>query len=406
MVEQVELATLEYVCCWNNQRLHSELNDRTRIEVEQAFSATLESDRPATAGRRRREGREPGPNQGKMEREVGVKAATIYDVARAAGVSHQTVSRVLADFEGIRPETRARVESALSQLNYRPNSAARLLRARRTNRIGVIADRVDLTGPARILAGAMERACEAGYLLDVVLTHGLDLEEIESALALVNDHRVAGILATAQTEATVEYLRQHTTGSPFVVDARVPVSPAGSSMNELSGMLAADHLLDLGHRRVGYLSGPTAWLAACGRLAGFVRRVVERGGEVVWTREGDWSADSGATAWRGLRGDERAVTAVGCGNDSMAIGLISAAASADVVVPRDLSVIGNDDIHEARYLLPSLSTVAVDFEAEGRMLIDQLLAQVDPGLSRALTVPRPYLIARESTRRRRTTPYR
>lgn len=332
-----------------------------------------------------------------------MKAATIYDVARAAGVSHQTVSRLLAGFEGIRPETRARVESALSELDYRPNAAARLLRTRRTNRIGVIADRVDLTGPARILAGAMEQARETGYLLDVVLTHGLDVQEIQSALALVNDHRVAGILATAQTDAIVEYLRQNTAGSPFVVDARVPVSPAGSLMNELSGTLAADHLLDLGHRRVGYLSGPTAWLAASGRKAGFVRRVVERGGEVVWTREGDWSADSGAFAWRRLRDAERSVTAVGCGNDSMAVGLISAAAGGHVAVPRDLSVVGNDDIHEARYLLPSLSTVAVDFEAEGRMLIDQLLAQVDPNLSQALTVPRPYLIARGSTRHRPTT---
>jgi DNA-binding LacI/PurR family transcriptional regulator len=328
-----------------------------------------------------------------------MKAATIYDVARLAGVSHQTVSRFLSGFEGIRPETRARVESALTELDYRPNSAARLLRTRRTNRIGVIADRVDQTGPARIIAGAMERARERGYLLDVVMTHGLDLEAIETALALVNDHQVAGILATAQTDAIVEYLQQHVSGAPLVVDARFTAYPSGPSMNEYSGALAAEHLLDLGHRRVGYLSGPTPWLAASGRAAGFARRIVEGGGEVVWTKEGDWSADSGATAWRDLRADERTVTAVASGNDSMAIGLISAASEDGVVVPRDLSVVGNDDIHEARYLQPALTTVAVDFEAEGRMLIDQLLVQVDPTAPPVTLAPRPHLVARASTRR-------
>jgi DNA-binding LacI/PurR family transcriptional regulator len=327
-----------------------------------------------------------------------VKAATIYDVARVAGVSHQTVSRFLSGFEGIRPETRARVEAALAQLDYRPNAAARLLRTQRTNRIGVIADRVDQTGPARIIAGAMERARERGYLLDVVLTHGLDLDAIETALALVNDHRVVGIIATAQTDAIVEYLQQHVSGAPFVVDARFTAFAEGPSMNEFSGAIAADHLMDLGHRRVGYLSGPTAWLAASGRAAGFARRVQERGGEVVWRREGDWSADSGAAAWLDLDAADRSVTAIGAGNDSMAIGLISAARAAGVSTPDDLSVIGNDDIHEARYQQPSLTTVAVDFEAEGRMLVEQLLAQLEPGAPSPMLAPRPRLVVRGSTR--------
>jgi DNA-binding LacI/PurR family transcriptional regulator len=138
---------------------------------------------------------------------VLVKAATIYDVARAAGVSHQTVSRFLAGFEGIRPETRSRVESALVELQYRPNSAARQLRSQRSNRIAALADRVDLTGPARIVAGATAAARDHGYLLDVVLTNGIELEALESALALVQEQRVVGIVATAQTDALVGRLR-------------------------------------------------------------------------------------------------------------------------------------------------------------------------------------------------------
>ena len=327
-----------------------------------------------------------------------MKAATIYDVARLAGVSHQTVSRFLSGFEGIRPETRARVEAALAELGYRPNAAARQLRTQRVNRIGVIADRVDHTGPARIIAGATAAAREHGYLLDVVLTNGIEVEAVESALALVNEHRVAGLLATAQTDSMVQYLREHAPAAPMVVDARHTVDAGGLSMNEYAGGLAAEHLLELGHRRVGYVSGPLAWLAASGRMDGFSRRMREGGGEVVWTREGDWSADSGAAAWADLDTAERAVSAIATGNDSMAIGLISSAVADGVRVPDDLSVTGNDDIHESRYLLPPLSTVSVDFEGEGRVLIEQLLAQIDPEIQAPRRGRLPYFVARGSSR--------
>jgi DNA-binding LacI/PurR family transcriptional regulator len=329
-----------------------------------------------------------------------MKAATIYDVARLAGVSHQTVSRFLSGFKGIRPETRERVESALAELDYRPNSAARQLRTQRSNRIAVLADRVDLTGPARIVAGATAASRERGYLLDVIVTNGIELPAIESALALAREHRVVGILATAQTDAVVEYLYAHASGIPVVVDARLSAFSEGPSMNEFTGALAADHLMDLGHDRVGYLSGPSGWVAATGRMRGFLDRIAQRGGEVVWTREGDWSADSGAAAWLSLPKGDRRATAIAAGNDSMAIGLISAASGDGVSVPDDLSVIGNDDIHEARYLLPPLTTVAVDFESEGRMLVEHLLLRIEPDSSATTQAVRPHLVARGSTRRR------
>ena len=233
----------------------------------------------------------------------------------------------------------------------------------------------------------------------MVLSNGIEIEAIEAALALVNEHRVAGILATAQTDLMVDYLVEHAGSGPMVIDARLPAFLGGPSRNEYAGAVSADHLIDLGHRRIGYVSGPLGWLAASGRMAGFVQRVEQRGGEVVWTREGDWAADSGDAAWRSLGRAEREVSAVATGNDSMAIGLISAAAQDGVRVPDDLSVIGNDDIHESRYLLPALSTVAVDFEGEGRLMIEQLLAQVEgddaPGLSSCRL---PELVARASTR--------
>jgi DNA-binding LacI/PurR family transcriptional regulator len=331
-----------------------------------------------------------------------MRAATIYDVARRAGVSHQTVSRYLSGYEGIRPETRARVESALADLDYRPNAAARHLRAQRINRIGVLADRVDQTGPARIIAGATRAAQQRGYLLDVVVTDGLDLDSIEAALAVVLEYQVAGILALAQTDLVIDRLQQHG-GSVLLLDSRMAVAPGGPSMNAHSGHLAAEHLLELGHRRVGYVSGPLAWIAARERMAGFRSRIEEGGGELVWMREGDWTAPSGFAAWGTLTPAERRVTAVATGNDSTAIGLMSAAEADGIIVPADLSVIGNDDIDEARYLLPALSTITVDFEGEGRVLVERVIAGVENDETPPLPAARPRLAPRRSTRAIGTT---
>jgi DNA-binding LacI/PurR family transcriptional regulator len=289
------------------------------------------------------------------------------------------------------------VEVALAELDYRRNSAARLLRTRRSNRIGVLADRVDQTGPARIIAGATRAAQRRGYLLDVVVTDGLDIDSIEAALDVVTEYQVAGILALAQTDLVIDRLQEHSPQT-LLLDSRLAVQPGGPSMNEYSGRLAADHLLDLGHRRLGYVSGPLAWVAARARQDGFRRRVAERGATVVWVREGDWTARSGSAAWRSLDRPERTVTAVATGNDSMAIGLMSAAAADGLAVPDDLSVIGNDDMDEAKYLLPALSTIAIDFEGEGRLLVETLIAGVEQDDARPARPAAPRLAPRGSTR--------
>lgn len=331
-----------------------------------------------------------------------MKPATIYDVARHAGVSHQTVSRYISGFEGIRPATRAKVEAAINELGYRRNSAARLLRTQRTNRLGVLAHRIDQAGPARVITGATRAAQDRGYLLDIVVTHDLDLDSIDSALAVVTEHQVVGILAAAQTELVLERIRLLAPTVPLVMDSKVTFPAAGPSFNEYAGELAADHLLDLGHTDVGYVSGPVDWIGASGRLEGFLRRISERGGRVRWTRAGDWSAGSGSAAWASLTSDDRQVTAIATGNDSMAFGIISAAESDGVHVPSDLSVIGNDDVDETRYFLPALTTVALDFEGEGRYMVESLLATVAPdrfpGEPDGVMPPR--LVVRASTRPR------
>lgn len=327
-----------------------------------------------------------------------MRPATIYDVARRAGVSHQTVTRYLQGFEGIRPATRERVAEALTNLEYRPNTAARLLRSRETNRIGVLADSIDATGPARILHGASELARERGYVLDVVVTDGSSAKSVATSLAMLTEHQVAGILVTAQTEIVLNEMRRQSLTSPLVIEPQIGAVEGGPTTSEIAGQLAADHLLDFGHRELGYISGPNLWLSSKGRRDGFLRRVAERGGTVVWVREGDWSARSGHEAWESLADSERKVTAIAAANDSMAIGLISAAYDSGVNVPSDLSVLGNDDAPESKYLLPSLSTIAMDFEGEGRLVLGALIRQIEGTTSDvAVEFSAPIVIARAST---------
>ncbi|WP_432970151.1 LacI family DNA-binding transcriptional regulator [Dactylosporangium sp. CA-233914] len=336
------------------------------------------------------------------------KVATIYDVAREAGVSHQTVTRYLQGFEGIRDSTRQRVEAALARLQYRPNPAARQLRLRRSNRIAVLADRIGQGGPALIVRGVTELVQKRGYVSDIIAVDGEDPESVDAAIDLATEYQVAGILATAQTDVVLERLQRRTLAVPMVIDAQLVDPVSGVLVGQLVGEKAAEHLLELGHRRIGYVSGPDGWFAARDRAAGFIAAVQDAGGEIVWVREGDWSAHSGYQAWQALTADEYAVTAVAAANDSMAIGVMAAALDSGHAVPERLSVIGIDDVEESRFVRPALTTVQLDFEGEGARLAAQLIDRIslagsasdaDPMSSTGSEPYSPNLIVRSSTAR-------
>ncbi|MEV7631877.1 LacI family DNA-binding transcriptional regulator [Microbacterium sp. NPDC089318] len=326
-----------------------------------------------------------------------MKPATIYDVARLAGVSHQTVTRFLRGSDAVKAETGKRVEAALRELDYRPNAAARLLRSRQTNRIGVLADRIDANGPVRILNALSTTAHERGYVLDFVVADGTSSGSVSASLATLADHQVAGILATANTEVVLEEIRHQDLRVPLVLGAAV-AAETGRRSGEIAGALSAEHLLALGHRRVGFVAGPEVWLASQDRARGFRERVEAGGGEVVWQRHGDWTPASGFDAWSTLAREERRVTAVAAANDAMAFGVLAAASDDGLAVPEDLSLIGIDDVAEARFLRPSLTTVALDFEDEGRTLMETLIAKIEGGGEVPVpTSTQPRLVVRGST---------
>lgn len=324
-----------------------------------------------------------------------MKRATIYDVARRAGVSHQTVTRYLNGFEGIRPATREKVRAALTELDYRPNGAARWLRTRQSNRIGILAHRMELSGPGRIIAGATTAARRRGFVLDIASMDGEDATSVDEALDVITEHQIAGVFATAQTEVVRDAVASRRLDVPVAMDSGEGLASFGTNPRAHPGRLAAAHLADLGHRRVASVNGPRVWIASAERRNGFFEMAAERGLDVVWQTEGDWSADSGYRAAAQLP-DE--VTAVAVANDSMAIGLIYGLAERGIRVPDDVSVIGMDDAPEARFHLPPLSTVRLDFEGEGAYLMNTLIAKIEgDDLSTVPGYRLPELVARGST---------
>ena len=339
---------------------------------------------------------------------VSSRSVTRDDVARRAGVSVATVSYVLnAGPKPVSADKRRRVLEAVTQLGYRPNAIARSLRARRTNILGLIVP--DSANPyfARLSRSIEDAAAERGY--QVVVSNAAEDPEREAAqIEALLRLQVDGLLwVPADLSASQAGAPE---GVPTVlVDRALPPSeaePAGDvieSDNTLGGRLAAEHLLELGHRRIAFLSGPAEHLHTVERLRG-AREALARAGVEPEVRHGDFGYRSGYEAgrlWCAMTAEARP-TALICANDAMALGVLCAAAEAGVRVPADLSVTGYDDIPQARYAVPPLTTVAQPLDEMAREAIDRLLVRVGPKGERPEPVRRVYpvrLIVRASTGR-------
>lgn len=302
---------------------------------------------------------------------------TIYDVAELAGVSHQTVSRLLKGGSGIRPANRARIEHALKELDYRPNLAARALATNRSHRIGAIAYEMLEMGPSKIIQGASDSAREAGYLLDIVSLDPRDEGSLEQAVTLLSQQDLAGILAFAPTDQINRVIAASHFSVPVYVETEEDDLLPGheESLNGHGLRILVEHLVGLGHRRFFHVSGPTPWLSARNRLAAYEHALAAHGLTSVGSLAGDWSAASGYEAALRIPLD-RGITAIVAANDQMALGVLRALSERGVGVPVDVSVVGFDDIPEAQYFQPPLTTVRLDFERQGRIAIRRLLALI------------------------------
>jgi DNA-binding LacI/PurR family transcriptional regulator len=326
------------------------------------------------------------------------------DVARIAGVSHQTVSRVINEVERVRPATRARVRAAIDQLGYLPNVAARALATGRTRTLGVVTFDSRLYGPASTLHGIEQASRAEGYFVTMVSLSSIDPGTVRDAVGRLVAQGVDGVILDVPLVSALGALDQLSTDVPMVA---VEGDPLGGipvvSVDQVDGARqATEHLLDAGHDTVWHVAGPKEWLETHGRIAGWRAALGSASVEVPPLLHGDWSARSGYEAGRVLASIDK-VTAVFVANDQMALGVMRALHENGRAVPTDVSVVGFDDIPEAGYVTPALTTVRQDFDLVGRNGLQLMIDQINSGRRQAQAlVVKSRLVVRESSGPART----
>ncbi|MET9746677.1 LacI family DNA-binding transcriptional regulator [Streptomyces ardesiacus] len=329
----------------------------------------------------------------------GKRPPGMTDVARAAGVSAQTVSRVLSGHPNVREQTRAEVLAAVSRLGYRRNNAARMLSSGRSRTIGVVTLRTTFYSRAAVMSGIEGAARSAGYAVSTATADSLDTFAIESALSRLIDQGVEGIVLAVPLINGSTRLEELTRTTPtLTIDgSRTDATEVVAVDQSLTARLATRHLLDLGHETVWHLAGPAEWLEAASRRDGWRTTLESAGRAVPPPLEGDWSPASGYRAGLVL-GRIPEVTAVFVAGDEMAFGVVRALRELGRRVPEDISVVGVDDIELAEYCAPPLTTVAQPFAQMGELAVAHLLRCV----AAPETVPEPAsveprLVVRAST---------
>ena len=328
------------------------------------------------------------------------RGPSMHDVAARAGVSHQTVSRVLNDFPGIRPATRQRVLDSIDELGYRRNLAARTLATGKSQAIGVLAPETPNFGPLTTLYALQREAVRAGFHPLITTTshdpadvlEGLDFllgRSIDALVVVAQSPHVTDIVEALNLDIPVAYVL---TGHPMVGRSVAVDQSAGTR-------LALDHLFVLGHRHIQHIAGPAGFTEADMRRSTFHEFLAERDLTAYGDLEGDWTAESGFQAGLKIASD---VTAVFAANDQMAQGAMHALRNRGLTVPLDVSVVGFDDVPDAAHTYPPLTTVHQDFLGVGEQAVAMLVARLDDPTAPAPPPLRPWLVERSSATRPRS----
>lgn len=341
---------------------------------------------------------------------VHKKAATIKQVAHRAGVSTQTVSRVINNRPDVAPETRDRVQGVITQLGYQPNALARSLIRQRSYALGVVVAGLTYYGPARTLAGIQQQAAESGYRLLLDLLPAPETDAIEPVLRDLLAWQVDGIVwAVAEIGPNHAWLQEQMPDLPApVVFLNMEPRPnllSASVDNRLCGLLATEHLLAQGRRDIGILTGPLYSWEAQQRRLGWQQALLEAGISVEAEQEveGTWLVSSGEEGLRHLLEQVPNLDAVFASNDQMGLGVLTAARRLGIRVPDDLAVVGVDNIPESAYFYPPLTSVQQHLFDLGRTSVRMLVDRIDsvqrdqlPAESEPVWL-QPELVIRESS---------
>ena len=320
------------------------------------------------------------------------------------GVSTQTVSRVINKRPDVSPGTRAAVEAAIASVGFQPSAVARSLVQRRSQTIGVVVAGLKYFGVAQTLNGITEESEASGYALLLKELSSYDEAEVVRVVDFLLAHRVEGIIFVApEIGATMGTMGAQLPATfPPIVFLKSEPSATFSSIsidNYGGGRLATDHLLALGRRRVGHITGPLGWREARARHDGWRDALRDAGVEPGPVTNGNWSSLSGESAFEEMLALDPAVDAVFAGNDQMALGVFRVAHRRAIDIPAQIAVVGFDGLAEGAQFTPSLTTVSQPLGELGQLAVRELLALVDEepgrGTVRSLTLATE-LVIRES----------
>jgi LacI family transcriptional regulator len=338
--------------------------------------------------------------------------ATIKEVASAAGVSTQTVSRVINERPDVSPETRRRVQEIINELRYQPSALARSLIRQRSQTIGVVTAGLKYIGPSRTLSGISSVAEEAGYSLLLKELPRFDANHIEPIFQGLLSRHVDGIIWAVPEVGENRGWVNH---DPVDIDIPIvylTMQPQKnisvvSIDNYLGGRLAVSHLLEQGHGRVAHLTGPLDWWEARQRMDGWKDTLSEAGFKVDdrhWA-EGNWSSASGAQAFERLLEQYPELDSIFVANDQMALGVMQVARQKGLRIPEDIGIVGFDDIPESAFFWPALTTIQQDQYNVAKLAVEEIIKIIESGWQgleliepQTLMLP-PSLVVRQSSLR-------
>lgn len=337
------------------------------------------------------------------------KRVTIKDVAQAAGVSTQTVSRVMNKFSYVSEETRQRVEVVVEKLGYRPSTLARSLIQQRSYTLGVVTFGLKYIGPSRTLNGIADKADELGYMLLMKELDNFHTERIEDVIDSLLARQVDGILWVApeigDNHAWVEE-RMEKFPVPVLFIAMQPREGITSlaTNNYQGAVMAIQHLLGCGRKKIGHISGPLGWWEANERKRGWRETLETAGFDVSKNRctEGNWSSASGEQAFSQLLESFPDMDAVFVANDQMALSVLRESHRRFIRIPEQLAVVGFDNIAESAYFYPSLTTISQDLQLLGEQAVQNVVEMIhsrqenQPIIAQSRFI-QPTLIVRESS---------
>lgn len=341
-----------------------------------------------------------------------IARATIKEVASMAGVSTQTVSRVINERPDVSPETRKRVQEVIKALSYQPSALARSLIRQRSHTLGVVTAGLKHLGPSRTLSGITSAAEEAGYSLLLKELPTYDAEDIQPIFQAFLSHHVDGIIwavpevgenrnwvnnPPADIEIPLVYITMEPRNNLSIV----------SIDNYLGGRIAMAHLLEQGYHKIGHISGPLDWWEARQRMAAWKDVLAEAGRnpEDSHCVEGNWSSASGALAIEKLFYQYSDMDAIFVANDQMALSVLQFFAEKQIRVPEDIGIVGFDNIAESAFFSPALTTVQQDQHNVSKVAVAEVIKvieagwqELDPVAPQSIILP-PTLIVRQSSLR-------